>query len=155
MEVSWGQLVVGVISIILAAVAALCFMKAATISSPLWWVWGQLGGISLTAGSLLMVGALYGRIPLVDISVVPRTVLRPTGTKKRPDTPLLGELLVHEWKLITEEQLETAIDWQQRHGGQLGQALVDLGIISSADLDQVVRRQLGLADPWHQPSVRG
>ncbi len=130
-------------------------MKAATISSPLWWVWGQLGGISLAAGSLLMVGALYGRIPLLDISVVPRTALRPTGTKKRLDTPLLGELLVHEWKLITEEQLETAIDWQQRHGGQLGQALVDLGIISSADLDRVVRRQLGLADPWHQPSVRG
>ena len=45
----------------------------------------------------------------------------------------LGELLVRK-SVITEEQLESALDDQRNNGGRLGQALIRLGFLKESDL---------------------
>ncbi len=54
----------------------------------------------------------------------------------------LGELLV-ERKVITQEQLETALKAQQAKGGLLGQILVNLGYASEEDVAQAVTAHYG------------
>lgn len=55
---------------------------------------------------------------------------------------LLGELLV-ERKVITPEQLESALKTQQAKGGLLGQILVSLGFATEEAVAQAVTAQYG------------
>lgn len=55
----------------------------------------------------------------------------------------LGEILLKE-KLITQEQLQQALDYQKKNGGRLGAALVKLGIISDEEITGVLSRQYGV-----------
>jgi type IV pilus assembly protein PilB len=57
----------------------------------------------------------------------------------------IGELLL-EAKLITREQLELGLTAQQKNGRKLGQALVELGIVSETQLTQALSQQLSV--PW-------
>jgi len=150
-QVSWAQLASGLLALALTAAAGFCFTKAITTDTRQWWLWGEAGAVSLALGSLVLLAALYGRVPLLEMTVVPRPALRSLPAERRSPVPLLGELLVEDEKLITEQQLRTALEWQERNGGKLGQALVDLGVLTAADLEQVLKRQVGLADPWQQP----
>lgn len=51
----------------------------------------------------------------------------------------LGRRLVNEG-IVTERQLELALERQKLHGGRVGQNLVALGFISDTDLDKFFRR---------------
>src|SRR5690349_745247 len=53
----------------------------------------------------------------------------------------LGELLL-ENKVISEEQLKTALAEQKRTGRKLGRVLIDLGIVKEATLDDLLARHL-------------
>ena len=55
----------------------------------------------------------------------------------------IGDLLLQE-KLITEGQLELALDEQRSSGGKLGQLAVNLGFVSEERLLQVVSQQLDI-----------
>ena len=55
---------------------------------------------------------------------------------------LLGELLV-ERKVVTTEQLQTALKIQKAKGGLLGQILVSLGFATEAAVAQAVTAQYG------------
>jgi type IV pilus assembly protein PilB len=55
----------------------------------------------------------------------------------------IGELLLRE-KLITEEQLEQAIEEQRKSGGRLGYNLVKLGYIKENDLTTFLSKQYGI-----------
>ena len=55
----------------------------------------------------------------------------------------LGELLI-EFKYITREQLEKALDHQEDSDKRLGDVLLDLGYISESDLVEVLEFQLGV-----------
>src|SRR5574340_1083980 len=55
----------------------------------------------------------------------------------------LGELLVKE-KLITQDQLKRAIDYQREHGGRLGTCLVKLGFVGDDDITAILSRQYGV-----------
>jgi signal transduction histidine kinase len=60
--------------------------------------------------------------------------------------PRMGEYLIHK-ELITESHLKKALDYQQEKISQgspllLGQALIDLGLIDRAALDQAVTEQI-------------
>ena len=55
----------------------------------------------------------------------------------------LGELLI-EFKYITREQLEKALDHQEDSNDRLGDVLLDLGYISESDLVEVLEFQLGV-----------
>ena len=55
----------------------------------------------------------------------------------------LGELLI-ERKLITEEDLERALELQKDRGDKLGKTLVDLGFIAMRDVLAALSEQLGM-----------
>ena len=55
----------------------------------------------------------------------------------------LGEILVKE-NLISQEQLQQAIEQQKDEGGRLGAALVKLGFISDDEITGVLSRQYGV-----------
>jgi type IV pilus assembly protein PilB len=55
----------------------------------------------------------------------------------------LGEILVKE-SLITQDQLQKALDFQRQHGGKLGSCLTKLGFISDDDITSVLSRQYGV-----------
>jgi type IV pilus assembly protein PilB len=55
----------------------------------------------------------------------------------------LGEILVKE-SLITQEQLQKALEFQRANGGKLGSCLTKLGIITDDDITGVLSRQYGV-----------
>ncbi len=55
----------------------------------------------------------------------------------------LGEILIKE-KLISPEQLQQATEYQKRHGGRLGAALVKLGFVTDEEITSVLSRQYGV-----------
>src|ERR1700747_499438 len=55
----------------------------------------------------------------------------------------LGEILIKE-SLITADQLKSALDYQGKHGGRLGTALMKLGFISDDEITEVLSRQYGV-----------
>jgi len=54
----------------------------------------------------------------------------------------LGELLLQE-KLLSADQLKSALDYQKKHNVSIGTALVSLEIISEEEMAQALSRQLG------------
>src|SRR5262245_56919575 len=59
------------------------------------------------------------------------------------DHKRLGEMLI-EAKLITNEQLESALAEQRRTGRMLGATLISMGLLAEDAILQVLHRQLGL-----------
>ena len=57
------------------------------------------------------------------------------------DYPRLGEILLKE-KKITPVELDMALARQKMTGELIGQALIDMGIVSTSDIEQCVRRQI-------------
>ena len=55
----------------------------------------------------------------------------------------LGEILIKE-SLITQEQLQKALDHQRTNGGKLGSCLAKLGFITDDDITGVLSRQYGV-----------
>jgi len=55
----------------------------------------------------------------------------------------LGEILLRE-SLITQEQLQKALEFQRSNGGKLGSCLTKLGFISDDDITGVLSRQYGV-----------
>src|SRR5215469_16730560 len=49
----------------------------------------------------------------------------------------LGELLIG-WGLVTPAEVDAALQYQSQHGGQLGENLVALGILSEEQVDSVI-----------------
>jgi len=62
----------------------------------------------------------------------------------RPEKLRLGEILVQQ-KLLTEEQLKSALDEQKKSGRRLGRVLTDKGIIVEEQLAAALARQLNLS----------
>jgi MSHA biogenesis protein MshE len=61
-------------------------------------------------------------------------------TLARPGKVRLGELLVRE-KLITQDQLQTALDEQKRTGRRLGRSLIDKGVVTEEAIAEALARQ--------------
>ena len=57
--------------------------------------------------------------------------------------PMLGEWLVNE-NLITEAELQAAIQLQSQKGRRIGETLVELGIIEEDQLLPYIGMQLGI-----------
>src|SRR5438034_6829592 len=55
----------------------------------------------------------------------------------------LGEILVKE-SLITQDQLQKALEFQRANGGKLGSCLTRLGFITDDDITGVLSRQYGV-----------
>jgi type IV pilus assembly protein PilB len=55
----------------------------------------------------------------------------------------LGDLLLKQ-KLITQDQLETALKLQREEGGKIGEALVRVGAVSEGDITETLSQQFGV-----------
>ena len=70
--------------------------------------------------------------------------IRTTRTaQRRPERVRLGDLLVQQ-KLISQEQLKSALEVQGRSGRKLGKILVESGYVSDEQIAQALARQLNL-----------
>jgi MSHA biogenesis protein MshE len=61
----------------------------------------------------------------------------------RPEKFRLGEILVQQ-KLLTEEQLNTALDEQKKSGRRLGRVVIDKGFVTEEQISEALARQLSL-----------
>lgn len=55
----------------------------------------------------------------------------------------LGEILIKE-KIISNDQLKQALEYQKSNGGRLGNALVKLSFLSDDEVTAVLSRQYGV-----------
>ena len=62
--------------------------------------------------------------------------------KGRPEKVRLGEILLQQ-KLLTEEQLRTALDEQKKSGRRLGRVVIENGYATEEQISQALARQLG------------
>ena len=60
----------------------------------------------------------------------------------RPEKIRLGEILVQQ-KLLTEEQLKSALEEQKKPGRRLGRVFIEQGFISEEQISKALSRQLG------------
>ena len=60
------------------------------------------------------------------------------------EKPKLGEMLLAD-KLITAEQLKTALEYQKTKGGRLGEILEDLGFVDGTKLIECIAQQQELS----------
>ena len=63
--------------------------------------------------------------------------------KGRPEKVRLGEILLQQ-KLLTEEQLRTALEEQKKSGRRLGRVVIEKGYASEEQISQALARQLGV-----------
>ena len=64
---------------------------------------------------------------------------------------LLGELLVYRYRLITKEQQGRALERQREveRGRRLGEILIEMGFVTSSQLQDALDYQFNERHPWH------
>ncbi|HET6948723.1 MAG TPA: ATPase, T2SS/T4P/T4SS family, partial [bacterium] len=84
--------------------------------------------------------------PLTPAKPVPQPPAEQHGHKRpaRARSESLGQILLEEG-MVPREQLEKAIQMQQRSGGHLGRILVELGAVTEQQLAKALGTQWGLA----------
>ncbi|MBN1459101.1 MAG: hypothetical protein JXA57_06165 [Armatimonadetes bacterium] len=143
--VVWGLIVVG---LALATVGGVAFGHAWTNEgTPMWWV----GAITLLTGLLLVLSGLYMRSH--PRGVAPEVGVRgePTDTGE-PVVPLLGAILVYQFRWVTQQQLNRALEQQRSEGRdkrRIGEILLDLEMITQAQLQEALDRQDSLLRDKH------
>ncbi|MFN8023526.1 MAG: ATPase, T2SS/T4P/T4SS family [Acidimicrobiales bacterium] len=80
---------------------------------------------------------------LVDEAQIARSAAEVTAPIAPAQRTRLGDVLVAE-NLVTPEQLSASLNLQQESGRQLGQILVEQGLLDARVLTQALARQLGL-----------
>jgi hypothetical protein len=64
----------------------------------------------------------------------------------------LGEILVAE-QLISQADLERALDEQRKRGHLLGRVLLDMGLVAHSDLLIALAKQQGIGDPREPAAI--
>jgi len=93
-----------------------------------WWAAGLLASI----GALVILPG--ARLSLSSRSPGSMWSSQPGQLRADVEQPRLGELLVHKYKLITEEQLSQALSRQRVTRQKLGEILVQMGVVSSSQV---------------------
>jgi hypothetical protein len=128
-----AQVVVGVA---LAAIAGPVFAHALTAQSTMLWV---IGGICLLTGVMLAVAGLTSSKRRMQALLRPDSPPAQSRQERDPTMPMLGALLVYKYKIISEAQLERALEQQRkekRKGREvlLGQVLQEMSLVKDRDL---------------------
>lgn len=106
---------------------------------------GTMGGLLITLGALLLLSGFYSRGDRRDAEDIAAN-LETVPLKKR--SPLLGELLVEKYNLVTRQDLERALAAQRGTTQRLGEILIELGLMTQAQLEIVLKDQRSWHDPW-------
>jgi hypothetical protein len=94
----------------------------------LWW----LAGLLLVSGSLITIAAMLRSRILLEI---PRR-----HRSENSSAPLLGAMLI-SYKLISENDLAKALSIQKKSGRRLGKVLVEMGLITNAQVAELLEEQ--------------
>ena len=127
--------------------------------------WGAHDSVSGWAAALLIVGGIGVAAPGAARFRRANVASRPSGpvlaspnqpgTASRTDTlPRLGEILVYKYHVITERDLERALE-RQRQGVPLplGEVLIEMGKITWRDLALALQDQLGSGVSYKRPET--
>jgi hypothetical protein len=128
-----AQVLVGVA---LAAIAGPVFAHAMTAKSVMLWV---IGGICLMTGVVLAVAGLTSSKRRMQALLRPESRAPQSGEERDPSMPMLGALLVYKYKVISEAQLERALELQRREKRKgrnvlLGELLLEMGLAKEGQL---------------------
>jgi len=130
----WGKLTVRVALAILAMAA---WLAPDLAGQRLFWVPLTT---SISAGVMLLLCGIGDRRVSAGKRPAPWAVRRTSPPQTKP-VPRLGQILVHQMRLITQEQLQQALTERRRSGCPLGQAVVEMGCITPRQLEQALARQ--------------
>jgi len=148
LAVTWVRLIVG---LALVAEGGVLYAHARmSDGGPSWLV----GAVAIVVGAVL---ALPGVTALYARSHTPEVIISEPIPGSRDDSiPMLGALLVFKYKLITEDQLKHALEVQRKDGPNrrlLGGILLDMGLISSAELQTALAYQRSVTGNMPLPGV--
>jgi hypothetical protein len=109
------------------------------------------GLVSLVCGAILAVSGVQRSNPARPHREYHASLPPPVPeSHDERELPRLGELLVHKYHLLTEEQLKAALEEQDKRGGLLGQILIAMGLLEYAQLSKVLADQAAYGDPWRK-----
>jgi len=134
---SWGRLSIG---LVLAGAAGVTLGYALASGNADWW-WG--GGTTLMAATLLILSAFYA--PRQAKPAGEEAAPRLSATGKPSAAPLLGEMLLQR-TLLNRSQLDWALAQQRGTSKRLGGILVEMRLITHADLSSVLAEQRAARD---------
>ena len=100
--------------------------------------WGGEPTLWWLAALLLLLGSL-----IIIVALVRHPILREAGPRaggEEPAAPMLGAMLI-SYKLISEADLVRALTLQRKSGRRLGKVLVEMGLITSGQLVEVLEEQ--------------
>lgn len=126
---TWGRVVLG---LGLAAIAGVSFGHAWTNDNMSLWV---VGGVTLLTGVLLVLSGLYVRSQAVELPAPS------TGEEREELVPLLGALLVYKYQLISHAQLQRALEEQRRSTRLIGEILVEQRLVTEEQLQTALAHQ--------------
>jgi len=130
----WGRLSSG---LILAATSGITFGHAWSVEDAKWW-W--IGSMTLLAAVLFILSALYHP---QEVSGAPPAPVPPARTPQKAgvSAPMLGEMLLRR-AMISQENLDRALAEQKGSKRRLGEILVEMNLITHAELAQLLEEQL-------------
>jgi hypothetical protein len=126
--VTWGRLFVGLG--LIGEGAALYAHAQTHVDGPAW----TIGAGAIVLGGLLSLTGLR--------AIQARSRAAQIGGE--PAMPKLGAILVYRYQVLTEEQLEQALEEQREEpekGRRLGEILLDMSFITEADLEKALEYQ--------------
>ena len=103
--------------------------------------WAEGGGVIVSVVGLL-VAVLGALVVLYGLTRArpPEPAYEPAGEWDWTAAPPLGQMLLN-YKLITEADLNRALDRQRRKRQRLGKVLVDMKLVTHAQVAQVLEEQ--------------
>jgi hypothetical protein len=147
--INWVRVIVGIA--LVAEGGVLYAHSRMDEGGPLWIV----GAIAILVGALM---ALPGVVSICRSRLPEIIIAEPLPGAPEQTLPMLGALLVYKYRLITEEQLEKALEIQRKDGTNrrlLGGVLLDMGLISTAELQTALEHQRALVERKPQPDDVG
>ncbi len=120
---------------------------------PIWW----LASLTVLAILLFLCSGIYARVMQKQELRGGVPSLGLAGEEERP--PLLGDLLVRKYRLISTQTLQRALALQRGTKRLLGEVLLNMGEVNSADLLTALNDQRHYAngswkqEPWATPAA--
>jgi hypothetical protein len=135
-----AQVIVGVA---IAVIAGPVFARAVAQQSLMLWI---TGGVCLVTGVALAAAGLTSSKRRVQALLHPESTSAAPEQPRDPTMPMLGALLVYKYKLITEGQLEHALEHQRREARKgnrllLGDVLLEMGLVREGQLRRALEYQ--------------
>ncbi len=139
-RIRWRRVIEGLLLVLLATGSAAGAAESGLPSDS----WATGGAVLL--GVLVVWSAVVtssGPAPPRSMwGAMPRRL--PSGN----ESPLLGELLVYKYQLITEAQLTKALARQRGTSQKLGEVLIEMGLVTAGQIAIALADQQSQGDPF-------